>query len=52
MDSRTHGSRDFQLLLIPDNAPINIQRMLRLLCNSCLNKALPIVRWSGNAHEI
>jgi hypothetical protein len=52
MDSRIHVWSDFQLFLIPDNAPINIQMMLRSLRDSCMNKALPIVRWGGNAQEI
>jgi hypothetical protein len=45
MSKQSHVSSDFQLFLIPTNAPIRIQMMLELLVDNYMDKALPMVRW-------
>jgi hypothetical protein len=51
-DKHSHTASDFQLFLIPANASVRIQMMLILLCDSFMNKVLPMVRWGDNAQEM
>jgi hypothetical protein len=52
MDKHSHVSSDFQLFLIPINTPVKIQMLLELLVDNCMDKALSMFRWGGNAQEI